>query len=168
MKKGLVIGGILTGLGVFGYALYRFYKKQFELIKQFEWKILQFKLDNVSLTNINGTIVFRFKSISDIEIVVKKFILDFYVNEVYVGWVEDTGLAEGQVIPANGYNDLTFNFTINPQLVFRDVTEILAFIMKQNDERIQLKGYVQIESGFVKTTVQINCDCSMRNLECSC
>ena len=155
MKKGLIVAGILGGLGAIGFALYSFYKKQFDLIKQFTYKIVGLDVQQLSETLISGVIKFEFCSISDIEIVVKSFYLDFFVEGVRVGYIEDTSVAEGFVIPANGCNILEFRFAINPRLILGDVTDIIMLILKQRKVDLVFDGQVQLESGFVKATVPL-------------
>lgn len=166
MKKILVTAGLLGGVGIFGYAIYNFYKKQFELIKQFDWRILYFNLDTPTLTKISGVIKFRFTSVADVEILIRAFYLEFFYQGVYVGYIEDTSNAEGQLIPANGYNDLEFRFSINPQLIIRDSADLLAFALKQIDPIITLDGNIKLESGFIKATVPIKMNCSLQTLDC--
>ena len=166
MKKGLIALGILGGLGAIGFALYSFYKKQFDLIKQFEYKIVGFDIQELSETLISGVIKFEFCSISDIEIVVKSFYMDFFAAGVRVGYIEDTSVAEGFVIPANGCNVLEFRFAINPRLILGNAVDIIMLITKQKKIDIELKGEVKLESGFVKATVPLNFNCALPDMDC--
>lgn len=166
MKKGLITIGILGGLGVVGFALYSFYKKQFELIKQFEYKIVGFDIQDISETLISGVIRFQFCSISDVEILVRSFYMDFYAEGVNVGYIEDTSIAEGYVIPANSCNVLEFRFAINPQQIFGNAIDIALLIAKQKRVDIQLDGQVKLESGFVKTTVPLKFNCALPDMDC--
>lgn len=166
MKKGLIVVGILGGIGAIGFALYSFYKKQFDLIKQFKYKIVGFDIQELSETLISGVIKFEFCSISDIEILVRSFYMDFYTEDVRVGYIEDTSVAEGFVIPANGCNVLEFRFAINPRLILGDITDIVLLITKQKKVDIVLDGQVKLESGFVKATVPLKFNCSLPNMDC--
>jgi len=166
LKKGLIALGIIGGLGAIGFALYSFYKKQFNLLKDFEYKIVGIDVQTLSETLISGVIKFQFCSISDIEIVVKNFYLDFFVEGVTVGYIEDTSVAEGLVIPANGCNLLEFRFAINPRLILGNVSDILLLIIKQKKVDILLKGQVKLESGFVKATVPLEFNCALPNMDC--
>lgn len=167
MKKGLIAVGILSGLGIVGFALYSFYKKQFELVKQFEYKIIGFDIQEFSETLISGVIRFEFCSISDIEILVRSFYLDFYAEGKNVGYIEDTSAVEGYVIPANSCNVLEFRFAINPRQILGNIVDIAMLVAKQKRVDIVLDGQVKLESGFVKATVPLKFNCALPDMDCS-
>jgi len=53
MTKGKVIGiAILSGVAVFGYALYAYAKRQAMLLENYEYKIVDFKMDTFDLQKI--------------------------------------------------------------------------------------------------------------------
>jgi hypothetical protein len=164
MKKGLTALAIVGGISLFGYALYRYFTKQVDLLKQFNWKVVDFTFDIADLKVIKGIIKFRFSSIADLELVVSKFYLDVYVNGDRVGYIED---AQTFIIPANGYTDIPLSYTINPQLVIKDIVDIILTSTKLNDGIVTFDGYGQIKSGFISATVPIKTNCSVKNRECS-
>jgi len=97
---------------------------------------------------------------------VKSFYMDFYTEGVRVGYIEDTSVAEGFVIPANGCNVLEFRFAINPRLILGTVSDILLLITKQKKFDILLYGQVKLESGFVKATVPLEFNCALPDMDC--
>jgi hypothetical protein len=166
MKKALITTAILGGVGLLGYSIYRFYKKQFDLLKDFKYEILSFDIDELTLNNVTGKINFRFHSVSDIEIMVNEFYMTFGFNNENIGYIKDSGMAH--LIPANGYNDLEFEFQLNPQFIIKNAVDIIAYATKQKDALITLDGNISVSSGFVKATVPINCNCSIAKLDCAC
>jgi hypothetical protein len=100
-----------------------------------------------------------------LEFIIEEFILKVYINGQEAGYVNDITTS---LIPANGYSDIPFEFSINPQYLLNDVSDILAYTLKQKDAIITLNGYVSVKSGFVKATVPIKCNCSVQKLECDC
>jgi len=165
-NKALIITGvILSGVGLFGYSIYSFYKKQTDLLKEFQWKVVDFKINKWSNTLIKGLVKFKFTSFSDVEVVIKSFYLDISFNGVNVGYIEDI---QEFLIPANGYNDIEFEFSINPQFIIKNATDLLLYVSKQKDATINLKGSVKLKSGFFTTAIPIDCNCSVANLDCSC
>ena len=165
MKKGLFIVAILGGISLVGYGLYNYFKKQVKLLKDFEWKFLNLRIQNIDLQLIKGVVTIRFTSKSDLEFLVEQFVLDVYVNGEKSGYVNDV---KQTLIPANGYTDIDIQFSINPQYLIKDATDILAYTLKKKDALITLSGYVQVSSNFISTTVPIKCDCSIQKLECDC
>lgn len=164
MKKGLTALAIVGGISIFGYALYRYFTKQIDLLKEFTWKVVDFSFDVADLKTIKGIIKFRFGSIADLELIVSRFYLDVFVNGDRVGYIEDS---ETFIIPANGYTDIPFSYTINPQLVLKNVVDIILSSTKLNDAIITFEGYAEVKSGFISATVPIKTNCSVKNRECS-
>ena len=165
MKKVLVGLFSIGGLGLVAYGLYSYFKKQTTLLKDFNWKILTFNLDTITLQLVKGNVIIRFSSTSDLEFLIQEFILKVYINGQESGYVNDVAQS---LIPANGYSDIPISFTINPQYLITDVSDILAYTLKQKDAIITLNGYVSVKSGFVSATVPIKCDCSIQKLDCNC
>lgn len=156
---------ILAGLGVIGFGIYRYFKKQIDLITDFEWKVINLSFDTVSPNLLKGKVVFRFTNKSDIELTITKFYLDLYLNGEYIGWLEDKNEF---VIPARGFSDIPIGFSVNPQLVVKNVVDIVVLASKLKDAIFSFDGAASVRSGFVSTSVKIKCDCSVKNYDCKC
>jgi hypothetical protein len=65
-----------------GYGLYNYFKKQVKLLKDFEWKFLNLKIQNIDLQLIKGVVTIRFTSKSDLEFLVEQFVLDVYSQDL--------------------------------------------------------------------------------------
>lgn len=156
---------ILGGLGVIGFGLYKYFKKQVDLLTDFEWSVLNVSFDKVSPNLLKGKVVFRFTNKSDIEITITKFYLDLYLNNEYIGWLEDKSEF---VIPARGFSDIPIGFSVNPQLVAKNVVDIVLLTTKLKDAIFSFDGAASVRSGFVSTSVKIKCDCSVKNYDCKC
>ena len=156
---------ILGGLGVIGFGLYKYFKKQVDLLTDFEWSVLNVSFDKVSPNLLKGKVVFRFTNKSDIEITITKFYLDLYLNNEYIGWLEDKNEF---VIPARGFSDIPIGFSVNPQLVLGNVVDIVLLTAKLKDTIFSFDGAASVRSGFVSTSVKIKCDCSVKNYDCKC
>jgi hypothetical protein len=165
MKKGLIIGSIVAGVGLIGFGMYKYFKKQIDLAKDFDWKLLDLDLSKITINNLSGKVKFRFFNKSDIEVVVNEFYLDFYLSGEYIGWLKDSGEF---VIPGKGYNDISFDFTLNPQYVLGNIIDIVSIALKKKDAEFSFKGYMKVKSGFVGSTIKISCDCSTKNVDCTC
>jgi hypothetical protein len=165
MKKTSVVGiGIFAGLAVFGYAIYYYFKKQANLLTQFTYSIISLNFTNFDLTLISGTVTFRFVSVSDLELTVSNFYMDLYFNGDKVGYIQDV---TSFLLPARGYNDIPFSFSINPQTVLTNITDILAAAFQSGDGIITLDGYATASSGFIKATLPIKFNCSVKNMSCT-
>jgi hypothetical protein len=170
MSKKLVVGGvILGGVALIGFGIYKYFTKQVDLLKQFEYKVINFQINTLDPNLVKGTLTFRFTSISDLEFIINKFYMDFFFNGKNIGYIEDSVLEnKPNIIPANGYSDITFDFTLNPQLVITNIADIIAFATSKKDGVIGLAGFVDVKSGFLSATVPINCTCNIKDFSCSC
>ena len=133
-------------------------------MKQFTYKVIDFTFDVADLQTIKGVLKFRFSSIADIELTIKKFYLDVYINGDRVGYVEDVNTF---IIPAQGYTDIPFSYTIDPQYVIKNMVDIIAYSTKLKDAIITFDGYAQVKSGFISATIPIKSNCSVKNMECT-
>lgn len=166
MKKTTAVGLlILAGLGLATYGIINYFKQQANLLKEFTWKITSFQLNKITLQEVQGSIVIRFSSISNLEFIIEKFYLDVYINGQPAGYVNDITQS---LIPANGNSDIPIAFNVAPQYLFTDATDILAYTLKQKDAIITLNGYAAVKSGFISATLPIKCNCSVQNLSCDC
>ena len=165
MKK--VIVGLLSigGIGLVAYGLYSYFVKQATLLKDFKWTLLSFNFDSFTTELVKGNIVIRFSSTSDLEFQITQFILKVYINGQESGYVNDISPA---LLPAHGYSDIPIAFTVDPQYLISDVSDIVAYTMKTKDAIITLNGYVSVKSGFVTATVPVKCDCSVQKITCDC
>lgn len=152
MKKWIIGSAIVGGVGLFIYSIYNYVVKQADLLKQFEYKIIGIKFKEFTLQLIKGTLSIRFESLSDVEITVNEFYLDFYFNEENVGYLTDT---RKFILPAKAFTTIDFDFTLNPQFIFKNAIDIIAYAAKQKDASIRVEGYVSLKSGFISTTVPV-------------
>jgi len=156
---------IFGGLGIIGFGLYRYFKRQYDLLTDFEWKVISLNFDQVSPNLLKGKIVFRFTNKSDIEITISKFYMDLYLNNKYIGWIEDKSEF---VIPAKGFSDIPIGFSVNPQLIISNVLDIISLSTKLKDAIFSFDGAATVRSGFVSTSIKLKCDCSVKNYDCKC
>lgn len=161
MKKSILGLTIFAGVGLFAYSLYAYVKRQKNLLEQFTYKITDFSLDTFNLQMIKGKIKVLFVSLSDIEVTVQEFYLDFYFNGERVGYLEDV---TAFIIPARGRTEIPFEYSLNPQLIFPNITDILAYTLKSKDASIAVKGYATLKSGFVKATLPINYSTTIKEI----
>ena len=164
MRLGTTLG-IVGGIALIGGSIYAYFKKQADLLMDFDWKVLDVTFDTANLKLIKGKVKFRFFNKSNIQIVVREFYMKLSVNGEPVGYIQDVGEF---VIPAQGYNDISFGYTLDPQFILKNLTNIIAYATKKKDALITLDGYVKVRSGFIRATIPINCDCSMKNYDCNC
>jgi hypothetical protein len=160
-KKTIIALAILGGVSLFGYSIYYYFQRQVDLLKQFEYKIINFTLDTLSLDLIKGKLNVLFSSVADIEVTVTEFYLDFYFDGNRVGYLQDVSKF---IIPAHGSTQIAFEYTLNPHLIFGSVGDIIAYTTKQKDAAISVRGYASMKSGFISATLPIIYDTTVKEI----
>lgn len=159
LTKTLVGVGILGGLGAFVYAFYAYANRQAKLLEDFTWKLMGIDFDSYDLQAVKGKVQILFTSQSDVEVQIEKFVMNFYFNGAEVGYIEDT---TPFIIPARGTAPISFSFTLNPQLVFGNITNIINYALQKEDAAVSLRGFASIKSGFVSATLPITYDSTIK------
>jgi hypothetical protein len=149
MRKALLIFG---GLSLLGVGLYRYFKKQSDIIKDFTWKISGFSISKFSFTELSINITILFTSKADLEAKVNKLYLDVFVEGKNVGFISEE---KSFIIPANGSTNIPLNISINPQAIFKNIFDVSLGVAKSKDLRFKLDGFANIKSGFISTTVPV-------------
>lgn len=150
MKKALLI---LGGLGLLGFGVYKYFKTQASLLKDFTWKIVGFKIRKITLSELSLDVTFLFTSKADIEATISKLYLDLFLEDTNVGFLTED---KAFLIPAHGSANIPLFISINPQYVLKNLINVSLGIAKSKDISFRLKGYANIKSGFISTTLPID------------
>jgi LEA14-like dessication related protein len=152
---------VVSGIGVIGYAIYRYYLKQVDFLKNFEYKVTGLRIASITADNISLDITTRIINNSNVEATVKEIYLDCYLNKVKVGNVTEL---KDIFVTANGYSDFSFKFSFNPKIVLGNIINIVTLSVGTKDIMFDMDGYVRIESGFVKTTIPFEYSNNLKSL----
>jgi hypothetical protein len=161
------VGAIILGsFAVIAGGLIYYFKKQADLLYLFKYKILSITIDNFDPALITGNVTILFTSISNIEITINEFYLDFYFDGNKIGFIQDVTpfivpAASGSIA---GSAQIPFAYSLNPQLVIGGTGDILAYTLRQKDAAISLRGYASVQSGFIKATVPVSYDTTVQKL----
>lgn len=149
MKKTLLFG---AGIGVIGYALYKYFMRQKNLLLDFSWKMAGIKVQKATPTEVVIIFSMKFISKADIEAKVNSIYMDVYLDGKSVGYITDQ---KSFILPAKGHSFIDLVITFNPKLIFSNVVDFLLGIVQNKDMKIDLKGYADIQSSFLKTTLPL-------------
>jgi LEA14-like dessication related protein len=141
---------VVTGLAVIGYALVRYYKQQINFLKDITYQVVGIKVVKVGMDNISLDITNRIYNASNVEATIKEMYLDFTINGIKVGNVND--VKDIVVLPAKT-TDATYRFSFDPRLVLGNLVNLVTLTIAAKDMTFEAKGYVKVESGFIKTTI---------------
>jgi LEA14-like dessication related protein len=141
---------VFSGLGIIGYSLYRYYNKQITFLKDITYQVVGVKIVKIATDNISLDITNRIYNASNVEATVTEMYLDFYLNNVLIGNVNE---AKDLVILPLKTTDVTYRFTFNPKLVIKNLVSVVTFAVSAKDMTFEARGYAKIKSGFVQTTI---------------
>lgn len=141
---------VFSGLGIIGYSLYRYYNKQITFLKDITYQIVGVKIVKIATDNISLDITNRIYNASNVEATVTEMYLDFYLNNVLIGNVNE---AKDLVILPLKTTDVTYRFTFNPKLIIKNLVSVVTFAVSAKDMTFEARGYAKIKSGFVQTTI---------------
>jgi LEA14-like dessication related protein len=141
---------VFSGLGIIGYSLYRYYNKQITFLKDITYQVVGVKIVKIATDNISLDITNRIYNASNVEATVTEMYLDFYLNNVLIGNVNE---AKDLVILPLKTTDITYRFMFNPKLVVKNLVSVVTFAVSAKDMTFEAKGYAKIKSGFVQTTI---------------
>lgn len=141
---------ILGGVGVIGYALYRYYLKQIDFLKNITYQVTGVKIKSVTSNQVSMDITTRIYNASNVEAVVKEMYLDVLLNGIRVGNVNE--VKDILVLPQKT-TDVTFNFTFSPRVIGKNALDLISLSVAAKDITIELKGYTRVKSSFITSTI---------------
>jgi hypothetical protein len=156
MKKALLI---ISGLGVLGYGLYRYFKYQSKLLMEYSWKFVGLRIFKITFNEISLEIKFQFTSKANIQAKIEKMYFDLYIDGVNVGFISDTTPI---IIPANGTSIVPLMVSINPKSVLGNIVGLGAGYGVNKDFKLKMDGYANIRSGFISVTLPITYEISLK------
>jgi len=149
LKNILIFGGV----GAVVFVLYTFYKKQLGILRNYDYQIIGAKVKKISKNQLEFSTKLRFFNKSKIEVEVQKIYIDIYLEDVMVGFVVEE---KPFLVASNGSSDVNLNMTFNPQLLLKQLAGILFTGVLKKDLNFTMKGYANIRSGLVSTTLPIS------------
>lgn len=154
MKTGKKI--LIASLGLIvagsGYAVYRYFKKQAQLIEDYDIEPVGAKIIRWDQAAGIGIIEFtiRITNKSAIEATIKELYSDLYLGNQYVGYMSNTG---SMLVPGKGTADAKITITIATKQILKDFANILSVFISTKDLQYRIKGYVKLKSSFISVSV---------------
>ena len=112
---------IISGLGVIGYALFRYYKKQIDFVKDIQYTISGLKIVNIAKEDVTLEIFLKVYNASNVEAKVTEIFLDVMMNGTKVGSINES--SEFTIMPTKT-TEVSYKFSFNPSLVIKNIVNI--------------------------------------------
>lgn len=141
---------VLGGLGIIGFALYRYYTKQIGFLKDITYQVIGLKVRSITVNQVSLDITTRIFNASNVDATIKEMFLDVFVNGVKVGNV--TEVKDIVVLPSRT-TDISFNFAFNPRIIGQNLLDIISLSVAAKDMLFELRGYIRVQSSFLTTSL---------------
>lgn len=141
---------VFSGLAVIGYALYRYYLKQIDFIKDITYQVSGLNILSADANRVSLEILTRIYNASNVDATLEQMFLEVYFNGVKVGEVNE--IKDIPIEPLKSSN-ISFVFNFNPTLLGRNILNLITLTVAAKDIILDIRGYVKVRSGFVKSTI---------------
>lgn len=159
MIRGLLF---VSGLGVVGYGLYRYYSSQLVMLKNSEISLLNVKLVSQTKTNIKLRFNLKVVNKSEEQFTIKDFKIKLLLNGKPLGDVENTDINK-VITPNGGASLISFDFSFNPKSIeIEDILEGLISNKLKSD--ISLEGRMKLKKGIVTVDTPLEISYSLNEL----
>ena len=148
--RGLKTAALVGGVGVISYALYRYYKKQLDILKELQYEIVTFRPVEIKPSKMSFDVTVKVFNPSNIQVKITEMLLDVYVNGNAVGKVnevKDIDLNPGQTTL------VSFNFAINASSLGKNLVDLITKTIASRQLVVDLKGFIRARSAFVSTSM---------------
>lgn len=151
---------LIGGVTAIGFALYRYYMKQIDFLKDIKYTVTGLKIIKITKELVSLQITAQIFNASNVQAVVKEINLDVLLNGIKTGQVKEV---KDMIVYPNSYSDFSFNFEFNPQIIGENIVNILTLSVSLRDVIIDLKGSVKIQSAFVKANLPFEWSSNLRS-----
>lgn len=157
LKPILFVGGG----GLIAYAIYQYYLNQKKFIEQIKYKFVGLKIVEVSKENITLDITISLYNGSDIKATAKEMYLDVMLNDIVVGNINEV---KDIVINSKKSTNFTYRFSFSPQIILKNIVDLISFSIQAKNLNFDVKGYVNIDFGIYKTTLPFTYHDNLKNI----
>lgn len=141
---------LLSGFGIIGYALYRYYTKQVDFLRNITYQIKSLKVKNISENLVSIDVSAMIYNASNVEAIVSEMYLDVFINGIKVANVNEV---KDILIKPTQSTTIDFNFSFNPRRVAQNLVSLLLSTATSKATNLTIDGYVKVRSSFIKTTI---------------
>lgn len=152
LRNTLIVSGILGGLTVFGYTMYRTIMKAMEFsIKPSGLKVLRKDANGIDLSINLG-----FTNPSDLKMIIKRQEYDVYLNGIFITRLKSD---IPQILLPNGVSTFNLNLKLNYKDLLAKlnvatgvgIADKLSVITNLKDQRLRLDSKLNIKYGILPT-----------------
>jgi len=151
----------ISGVGIIGYALYRYYMKQVDFLRNITYQIKSLKIKNISENLVSVDVSALIYNASNVEATVSEMYLDVFINDIKVASVNEV---KDILIKPTQSTVIDFNFSFNPRKIGQNLVTLLLSTVTNKSVNLNIDGYVKVRSSFIKTTIPFSYANNLSNL----
>lgn len=148
MKKVFITTSILLGLGGLAYGVYNYYIKQYEILENWDYRIVGVRLVSAGVSKVVLELQIEVVNDSSISIVVTDYYFDIFLNGVKVGVIKNASL--NQRLEKNGGKSYFPMLVEINTFEFLKGDVLLGLIDSVKNSTITQKGYFGLKKGIIK------------------
>lgn len=119
--------------------------RQFKLLKSVSLKFIKIKFDELSAEKLSLSLFIRLTNSSSIGFDVKGYLMDIYLNGVFIGKASGDNL---QRVDGNSNSVLRIDFAATPKNILKgDNLALIPALLQPKKIKVKLKGMVSIGGG---------------------
>jgi LEA14-like dessication related protein len=150
-----------AGIAIIGLALYRYYKRQVDFVKDIQYQITGLNLLSISSSQVSLEIMSRIFNASNVEATVRQMYLTVQMNGVKVGEINEV---KDILILPNKSSNISFKFSFNPREIGKNILNLITLTVAAKDIILNIEGYVVVKSGFIETTIPFQYENNLKSL----
>jgi LEA14-like dessication related protein len=152
---------ISAGLAIIGLALYRYYKKQIDFVKDIQYQITGLNIISITSSQVSVEILSKIFNASNVEAVVKQIYLSVQMNGIKVGEINE--VKDITILP-NKSSNISFKFSFNPREIGKNILNLITLSVAAKDIILNVDGYVVVKSGVIQASIPFKYENNLKSL----
>lgn len=133
----LILLGLAGAVG--GFYLY----EQFNIAKNFTYRIIGFSVGSVDAEHINILVGFELNNASNFSVNVSQVFLNGYLQGVYAGYIQNNF---NIIIPANGVGNIQLTITLLNKQLLSNIASVIGGLGNLANYDIDIIGYAKLKT----------------------
>jgi LEA14-like dessication related protein len=141
---------IVGGISIIGYALYRYYLKQIDFVKDIQYQITGLNVLSIDSSRVSLEILSKIYNASNVEASVEQMFLEVKMNGIKVGEINE--MKDIKIEPSK-FTDISFVLNFNPRLLGQNILNLITLTIGAKDIVLDVTGFVKVKSGVIRASI---------------
>ena len=139
-------------------------QRQYALSKGINIDIADFNIKDFSKQNLVGNLMLSIENTTELDIDITDIYIDVFLNEFKIGHIKNA--RENQTVLGKTSNNviLSYDIPFSNTMTLSDIAKMVTGYFTGKDIKLSINGNVSVKSSFVKKTIPIEWNDSLRNL----